>query len=569
MSQPLEAGVAVGRFILDERLDDFGLGEVWKARDEKFRNRPVVVKLLRSVESDELPEALEQHLDALRGLRHPLVLPVIHHGVWSQRPYIAQEHFDGVSLGTLLDRSREARAPIALPRLLAIFSAISVAVESGHTADPAMVHGAISPASVLVGGTDDAPVVRLIDLGLEPHADPLAAPRNSARSAPCKAPEQYAKEPITTATDIFSLGLLLMEMLAATAEVRATSPVLWRYVGRDDVPDTIWDAILGATKQAPAERYATPTEFVDALAAAWARAAEEEAAAGADVAPAAIAPVAPTAPEPAAPTAPEPAPEPVRAPMPAVVAQSMPMLPAAMVLPTLPRVPLDDSSAVETLVRTERRPEPAEPEPDALEIGERTQMQESDLSLSSRTVMLSDTSLSTERPRIALSTVEEESTIVKGKALQMPAAKTARPAPRPTIPAGGDEEEIHLPESRTVMMESVGFWASGPRASSVPPANPDDSSARSTGMFSKRRIAQMSSLSKMVTGLDELRLGEGPIAMPKLDPIAPSTKSLPALPKDPPPPAAPAVKEPPKSVTTLTWLLAALLLAVALWAFVR
>ncbi len=258
------------RYALLERLDDFGLGEVWKARDTRFENRLVAVKLLRPVEGDgaELPEALAARFKSLRTLRHKLALPMVNFGLHGRRPFVVYEHFEGRSLGSLLDDARARGEPPPLGQLRAVIDGVLAAFAAMHgLAEPAR-HGALSPASVLVREGDGAEV-RVIDFGLGPLADAPEVPRRSARAARCDSPEQLAGAEATVASDVFSLGLLILEALADPPQENTSAALSLRYVGRADVPDAVWDALVLAMKQKPEERFPNAAVFRSTLNVAW------------------------------------------------------------------------------------------------------------------------------------------------------------------------------------------------------------------------------------------------------------------------------------------------------------
>jgi serine/threonine protein kinase len=288
MTSPLAPDQIVAqRYQLLERLDAFGAGEVWKARDVKFRTRTVALKFLRALASDanELPDDLSALLAAARELRHRAVLPIVNHGLVGRRPFVAYEFFAGVSLGARLDASRRAGAPLALDWIRAVFESVCDALSAAHECSPPVVHGSLGAAQVIVG--DDGSV-RVIDFGLGSLLDVSPASGRDAHAAACLAPEQYAGHAPRPPADVFALGLLLMDMLAAPPDVRASAPAAWRYIGRTDLADKVWDVILGATRKDPEDRYASPAAFVAALASAW-----EVPAPGADPAPAEVTPDAP------------------------------------------------------------------------------------------------------------------------------------------------------------------------------------------------------------------------------------------------------------------------------------
>ncbi|MEZ4406335.1 MAG: protein kinase [Polyangiales bacterium] len=271
---PLAAETSIdGRYTLLSRLDDFGLGEVWKARDTRFRDRLVAVKFLRPIDgAQRLPQPLLNHFKAVREVRHPAVLTVVNHGIHDTRPYLVHEFFEGASLGTRLDEARAAESPLRLEVIASLFDDLCAALEVIHARRPPMVHDALSPASVLVGPvpeTGDTIDARLIDIGLGPWCEPFDAPRQSARSVRCQAPEQLSGADRTPATDVFAAGLLALEALADLPEPDASITEVRGYQGRDDVPDAVWALLLDATRDTVEARPQNGGVLRSALAVAW------------------------------------------------------------------------------------------------------------------------------------------------------------------------------------------------------------------------------------------------------------------------------------------------------------
>ncbi len=272
---PLRAEEVIDeRYTLLEPLADFGLGEVWKARDNKFRDRFVAVKFLRLLEGgpSKLPDGLLAHFRAVREIRHPNVLPIVNQGIHAGRPYVVHEHFEGVSLGTQLDAARAAQTPLRLGVVASIFDGFCAALGVIHARRPALVHDALSPASVLLGeipAEGDEVATRVVDVGLGPWCDPFDAPRQSARSVRCQAPEQLSGAARTPATDVFGFGLVALETLADLPAADASLTAVRGYQGRADVPDAVWSLLLEATRDEVGARPADGNALRSALAEGW------------------------------------------------------------------------------------------------------------------------------------------------------------------------------------------------------------------------------------------------------------------------------------------------------------
>ena len=255
------------RYELLARLDDFGRGENWYARDTRLKNRFVVVKLLDPGASSR--GALSDHIAAYRGLRHPNVLPVVNQGVVGDRPYLVLQHFDGRSLGSGLDEARATGNLLPVDLLQGLFARIATAVAAGHHADPPLIHGCLDPGCVLLRG-DGAFEVRVLDFGLGPYASVDAmAPERSARRRESLAPEHYGAETLTPAADVFCLGALLRDMLVRPPDMGATfMPSAFEKL-RDDVPDSLWEVTGYAMSRSPTDRFGSVEALLMAVQSAW------------------------------------------------------------------------------------------------------------------------------------------------------------------------------------------------------------------------------------------------------------------------------------------------------------
>lgn len=159
--------VIENRFELVEPVEHLGLGTCWKARDRRVRTRNKLVRLFAPLATGAaaLPEGASRTLKALQSLRSPAVLEVIHHGVWSGRPFAVHEWFDGVSL----DRALAELGPSgALPMEAArsVVDHVCGALEAALLLDASLTHGALSPRDVLVKNLASRPEVRVVGIGL-------------------------------------------------------------------------------------------------------------------------------------------------------------------------------------------------------------------------------------------------------------------------------------------------------------------------------------------------------------------------------------------------------------------
>lgn len=259
------------RYELVTPLADRGLGETWEARDQQHGGRAVAVKLLRPVEGGEVPRALAEFIKSLRALRNDHVLTVINHGVWSGRPYLVYDRFDGRSIGDALDDARRRDERLDLQLLAAVFERCCLALQAGHKSPRPVLHLALTPGGVLFRGNAADVAVRVLDFGMAKHAgaDPTAPPR-SARALRSPAPEQLSPEGQPgVAADVFGLGALLREMLSLPAPLGLTLSPAGIERRRDDVPAGLWEVTTRALAPRPDDRFPTVAALLDATRLAW------------------------------------------------------------------------------------------------------------------------------------------------------------------------------------------------------------------------------------------------------------------------------------------------------------
>jgi len=210
------AGQPVGAYTLDTLLSDGGMGEVWLAHrsDGQFEGT-FAVKLLRLESSGaKALDRFQREGRLLARLTHPHIARLIDAGVTPDaQPYLVLEYIDGKHIDQFCQaRALDTRARIRL------FLDVLMAVAHAHTS--LIIHRDIKASNVLV--TADAEV-KLLDFGIAKLIDPESTPEERgqltriedvALTPSYAAPEQILGEPLSTATDVYQLGVLLHVLLA-------------------------------------------------------------------------------------------------------------------------------------------------------------------------------------------------------------------------------------------------------------------------------------------------------------------------------------------------------------------
>jgi serine/threonine-protein kinase len=248
LSEPLLAapgprpGAAIGPYRLERLLGEGGMGQVWMAfRDDGMYQRRVALKLLRPGLADpNLRLRFTRERQILARLEHANIARLLDAGATQDgQPYLALEYVDG---DPITDWSQRRQPPLA--QRLALFLQTCDAVSHAHA--NLIVHRDLKPSNILVTALDD---VRLLDFGIAKLLDNPEAMLDNTRTGlraftlHYAAPEQIRGEPVTTMTDVYSLGVVLYELLTGSKPYKPRRPT-----------DAEWEeAILHADPQRPSQ----------------------------------------------------------------------------------------------------------------------------------------------------------------------------------------------------------------------------------------------------------------------------------------------------------------------------
>ena len=218
-------GQKIGSWIIDGLLSDGGMGTVYRAhRDSTEFKQDVALKLIRAgLESPQLVAQFERERLLLAKLSHSNIARLIDGGTSEDGlPWLAMEYVDGLPIDQWCDERR-----LDVKQRLAVFDQVCRAVHFAH--QNLVIHRDIKPANVLV---DTHGQVKLLDFGIakliEDSVDPDQTRTQLRMITPSAAsPEQFRGEPVTTASDVYSLGLLLYRLLTGNPAYRidATTPL--------------------------------------------------------------------------------------------------------------------------------------------------------------------------------------------------------------------------------------------------------------------------------------------------------------------------------------------------------
>ena len=262
------------RYRLDARIATGGMGEVWRATDTVL-GRPVAVKLLKNEYADDTGFRLRFEVEAQHAasLHHPNIAAVYDFGEAAaadgsgvRRPYLVMELVDGQPLSALL-RPGSPLDPVATRALLA-----QAADGLGAAHDAGIVHRDIKPANLIV--TPDRQI-KITDFGIARAAAGvgLTSTGEVMGTPQYLSPEQAQGQTATSASDVYSLGVVAFECLAGRRPFVGDTPVATALAHiREPVPDLpasvpadLAAVVKRAMAKSPADRFADGRAFATAL----------------------------------------------------------------------------------------------------------------------------------------------------------------------------------------------------------------------------------------------------------------------------------------------------------------
>jgi serine/threonine protein kinase/tetratricopeptide (TPR) repeat protein len=265
-------GKRVAQYTVLEALGAGAMGRIYKARDERL-GRYVALKFLPAHLGAE-PNAKRRFLleaRAAAALDHPNICTIHEIGATNDgQPFIAMALYDGETLQTRL-----TRGPLGLGDVVSITLQIANGLAKAH--ERGVIHRDVKPSNIMLLADGTA---KILDFGIARIEDVPAIARDDTAlgTVAYMSPEQARGDVVDLRTDVWSLGVVLYEMLAGTRPFRADNTLALRHkllttepqsVGtlRTGLPAAVGSLLRKALAKAPSERYASMAQMAEDLAA--------------------------------------------------------------------------------------------------------------------------------------------------------------------------------------------------------------------------------------------------------------------------------------------------------------
>ncbi len=264
VSDPLGGQLYGGRYALTRKIARGGMATVFEGVDTRL-DRVVAVKLMHEGLGDDVDftAKFDKEARAAARLSHPNVVAVFDQGVEGDRPYIVMEFVEGGTLRAVMRRDEKVSPALALAYLEPVVKALAAAHDVG------LVHCDVKPENVLIS---DRGVVKVTDFGL---AKAVTGQTNTATqgmligTVSYISPERVTTNRATSRSDIYSVGIMLYELLTGQKPHSGDSPIQVAYShvhndvsapseaiprGRRTIPAYVDALVLACTRRDPDQR---------------------------------------------------------------------------------------------------------------------------------------------------------------------------------------------------------------------------------------------------------------------------------------------------------------------------
>src|SRR5688572_4055932 len=212
-------GTEIGPYRVVKEIGRGGMGAVYLAQREDFQQQVALKIIKRGMDTDAIVRRFVQERDVLASLNHPNIARLLDGGMTADSlPFIAMDYVEGLTITEFCDQNK-----LSIEERLALFRKVCGAVTYAH--QNLVVHRDIKPSNILVAA-DGEP--KLLDFGIakllshDPSGNTIEPTVTGANlmTPEYASPEQIRGDRITTASDIYSLGVLLYELLCGRRPFR-------------------------------------------------------------------------------------------------------------------------------------------------------------------------------------------------------------------------------------------------------------------------------------------------------------------------------------------------------------
>jgi serine/threonine protein kinase len=267
------SGETLGQYLLLEQIGKGGMATVYKAHQASL-GRNVAVKVLHPsvAGEEEFVNRFRQEARAVATLRNVHIVQVHDFGIEDRLYYMVMEYIEGVTLKARLQELKEAGQLMPLEEVCRLIGQVSEALDYAHSRG--MIHRDVKPSNILLTLEDDAV---LSDFGLAKMVEGTSLTKTGITGTPeYMSPEQAEGREMDARTDIYSLGIVLYEMLTGQAPFSADTPlaVLIKHIqaplplprrANPDVPPAVERVVLKVMAKNPKTRYARAGQMAQAL----------------------------------------------------------------------------------------------------------------------------------------------------------------------------------------------------------------------------------------------------------------------------------------------------------------
>jgi len=270
-----------GRYQLERRLGDGGMGIVYKAHHSYLKTVHAIKVILPDLVGHDpmFGTRFRQEAMIAAAIRHQNIVLVTDFGVAQDiLPFLVMEFIQGRSLQDIFNKKGTIAPEIALQLISAIAAGVGAAHRQGF------IHRDLKPLNIMLA--DDRPIaeaVKILDFGLakmktgEMLGSFVQAQTSGLMGSPLyMAPEQWSEEELDNRADIYSLGIILYQMLAGDVPFKGSSmpTIMQGHLMKEPppfsqlgvrIPETVENVVRRALEKHPRDRFATVEDFVSAL----------------------------------------------------------------------------------------------------------------------------------------------------------------------------------------------------------------------------------------------------------------------------------------------------------------